>query len=235
MKLLAGMISLLALSSVQAQTPDVSSSDVADAAERATGRRMHMSEHIRQLSGTRLFGPAITMHVVRDDTASSTVEGLKAIQVVESAPAGSVIVVSLEGDPGFAVFGATFATLAKSRRLGGFVVDASMRGVSDFRQLGVAMFARGTVAGSAGGHYRLNAVNVPVRCGGVEVAPGDLVVGDADGIAIAPKERYQEVLAKAAELRDEKNALLPLITKHRSYTAAVEQRKAAQQKNKSRQ
>lgn len=63
---------------------------------------------------------------------------------------------------------------------------------------------QGTVAGSAGGHYRLDAVNVPVRCVGVEVVPGDLVVGDPDGIAIAPKDRYQEILAKAAELRDER-------------------------------
>jgi regulator of RNase E activity RraA len=134
---------------------------------------------------------------------------------------------ALDGDPAFAVFGATFAAVAKSRRLGGFVVDAAIRSVSDFRRLGVAMFARGTVAGSAGGHYRLDAIHVPIRCGGIEIVPGDFVVGDADGIAIAPKERYQEILSKAAELRDERQALLPLIAKHRSFTAAFERRRAA--------
>ena len=93
------------------------------------------------------------------------------------------------------------------------------------------MFARGTVPGSAGGHYRLEAVNVPITCGGVEVRPGDLVVGDADGVAIAPGARSTEILANATQLRNEKNALLPLIARYRSYTRAVEARKA-QRKDK---
>jgi regulator of RNase E activity RraA len=101
-----------------------------------------------------------------------------------------------------------------------------MRGLADFKALGVPMFARGTVPGSAGGHYRLESINVPIVCGGVEVQPGDLIVGDDDGVAVAPGDRSTEVLAMATELRNEKNALLPLIARYRSYTQAVEARKA---------
>jgi regulator of RNase E activity RraA len=170
-----------------------------------------------------MAGPAVTMRLVRDEEASLTAEGLKAIRAVEESPAGSVIVVCSDGDPDYAVFGPTFATLAKARGLGGFVVDGAMRGVNDLRRIGVPVFARGAVPGSAGGHYRLVALNEPVRCAGVEVAPGDIVVGDEDGVAVIPKGVAGEAMAKARALREEKEAMLPLIARYRSYTKAVEQ------------
>jgi 4-hydroxy-4-methyl-2-oxoglutarate aldolase len=225
------VVPILCAAALLAQDARYASSDVADAAEALTGRRAHMGDEMKHLSGTRLTGRAITLRIVRDDDASSTVEGLKVIRLMETAPRGSVIVATVEGDKAFAIFGATFATLAKSRKLGGFVVDGTMRGLSEFKAMGVPMFARGTVPGSAGGHYRLEAVNVPINCGGVEVRPGDLVVGDADGVAIAPGARSTEILANATQLRNEKNALLPLIARYRSYTQAVEARKA-QRKDK---
>jgi len=226
MNVLGLTFALVSAAALQATGDQYTSSDAADAAERLTGRRSHMGDEIRQLSGPTLKGRAITLRIVRDDTASSTTEGLKVIALMEAAPPESVIVATVIGDKAFAVFGATFATLSKSRRLGGFVIDGAMRGVADFRALGVPMFARGTVAGSAGGHFRLEAANVPITCGGVDVAPGDYVIGDADGIAIVPGDRHTEIFAKAAELRDEKNALLPLIARFRSYTRAVEAQKA---------
>ncbi len=60
------------------------------------------------------------------------------------------------------------------------------------------------------------------------MSPGDLVVGDEDGVAVAPKERRDEVAALALKLRREKEELLPLITRFRSYTDALaEQRRRA--------
>jgi regulator of RNase E activity RraA len=231
MKLLGLIFVILSAAALQDTGNAFTSSDAADATERLTGRRAHMGDEIRQLSGTTLTGRAITLRIVRDDTASSTAEGLKVIRQMESAPPASVIVATVEGDKAFAVFGATFATLSKSRQLGGFVIDGSMRGVSDFRTLGVPMFARGTVAGSAGGHFRLDAANVPIVCGGIDVSPGDYVIGDADGIAIVPSNRHAEIFARAMELRNEKSTLLPLIMRYRSYTQAVEAY-AAQKKRK---
>jgi regulator of RNase E activity RraA len=227
MRLIWFVAPLLLVSTLNAQSPEFTSSDVADAAERLTGRRAHMTKEMKLLAGTGLAGPAITLRVVRDEEASLIEEGLAAIRVIESAPAGSVVVVTLDDEKSFAVFGATFATLAKSRRLAGFVVDGSVRGLPELRRLAFPTFARGTVPGSAGGHYRLDAINVPVMCGGIEVSPGDYVVADEDGVAVVPQERYQEALAKAKELRREKQTLLPLIEKYRSYTEAVQERNKA--------
>jgi len=219
---------LLAVATFAASDAAPTSSDVADATERSTGRRAHMSAEIRLLSGERIVGPAITIRAVPDDTASSTGEGLKAIRVLEEAAPGSVIVVSLESGRDFAVFGATFATLAKSRNLSGFVIDGGMRGLTDFRRLGMPLFARGAVPGSAGGHFRVASIGAPIECGGIQVATGDMVVGDADGVAVAPKDRWSDILPHAQRLRREKDRLLPVIARLRSYTKAV----AEQAKNK---
>ena len=219
------MIIALALSPghLLAQRPAFSSSDAADAAERLTKARAHMDGAMQRLSGSTVAGPAVTMRLVRDDRASLTVEGLKAIQVLEQSPPGSVIVACSDANADFAVFGPTFATLAKARGLAGFVVDGAMRGLSDLRRIGVPVFARGVVPGSAGGHYRLDAVNVPMSCAGVDVSPGDIVVGDEDGVAVIPKAVANDAIARARALRDEKEAMLPLIARYKSYTKAVEE------------
>ena len=223
MKARSLLLLLFPFTTADAQARRFTSSDAADAAERRIGRSVHMTHEIRLLAGRRLEGPAITMRLVRDDSASLMGEGLAAIKVVEEAAPGSVVVVSLDDDKSFAVFGSTFAALAKSRDLGGFVVDGAVRGLPALQQFGVPFFARGTVAGSAGGHYRLAAVNGPIRCGGVEVFAGDLIVGDEDGIAVVPKSHIPEVIAKADSLRREKEAILRLIQKYHSYLRAAEE------------
>jgi 4-hydroxy-4-methyl-2-oxoglutarate aldolase len=217
----------LFVSALIAQGLEFTSSDVSDAAEHLTGHRAHMTNEIRLLAGERLAGPAVTLRLVRDEKASSAEVGLAAIKLLENAPPGSVVVAALDDEKGFAVFGATFAALAKSRKLAGFVVDGSVRDLPDLRALAFPTSARGTAPGSAGGHYRLDGTNVAVRCGGIEVMPGDYVVADDDGVAVAPKDRYQEVIVDAKRRRREKEALLPLIEKNGSYIKAVQARNAA--------
>lgn len=204
----------------------LSSSAISEAVEKLTGQRAHMNEEIHLVSGTRLEGPAITLRLVRDEKASAMEAGLTAIKLIEAAPAGSVVVAVLEDEKGFAVFGSTFAALAKSRDLAGFVVDGAVRDRAELRHMNFPTFACGTVPGSAGGHYRIDATNVPVRCGGIDVRPGDYVVGDEDGVAVAPKERYAEVKAIAEKWQSDKLALLPLIEKHRSYLKAIQEQNA---------
>jgi regulator of RNase E activity RraA len=130
----------------------------------------------------------------------------------------------------FAVFGSTFAALAKARKLAGFVVDGSVRDLGDLRRMAFPVFARGTAPGSASGHYRIDGINVSVQCGGIEVSPGDYIVADVDGVAVAPKDRYFEVQTAAKKLQDDKLALLPLIEKHGSYIKAMQERDAGKRK-----
>jgi len=223
--LLIGLFALF-LPMVSAQVPAFTSSDVADAAEKLTGRRAHMTNEIRLLTGTSLAGPAITIRLVRDDKALSTDAALAVIKLLEGASVGSVVVAVLEDEKAFAVIGASFAALAKARKLAGFVVDGSVRDLAELRRLEFPTLARGTAAGSAGGHYRVEGTNVPIMCGGIEVRPGDYIVADEDGVAVAPKERQQEVLVEAKRIQSEERALLPLLEKHGSYMKAMQELKA---------
>src|SRR6266498_3998472 len=113
----------------------LSSSAISEAVETLTGQRAHMSEQIHLVTGTRLEGPAITLHLVRDEKASATEAGLTAVKLIEGAPAGSVVVAVLDEEKSFAVFGSTFAALAKSRDLAGFVVDGALRDHAALEQM----------------------------------------------------------------------------------------------------
>lgn len=230
MRITGLVLPLLLVAIVNARDPEVSSSAVSEAVEQLTGHRAHMTNEVRFVVGSPFAGPAVTLRLVRDDTASATEAGLVAIKLLESAPAGSVVVAVLEGDKEFAVFGSTFAALAQSRKLAGFVVDGSVRDVSELRRLAFPTFARGTAPGSAGGHYRVAGTNVAVLCGGIEVTPGDVVVADEDGVAVAPKERYAEVMPVAKKWQSDKQALLPLIARYGSYLKAMQERDAIQRR-----
>lgn len=230
MKLISLLLPFLCLTALSAQDADLSSSAVSEAVEQLLGHRAHMTGDIRLPAGAHLTGPAVTMRLVRDEKASSIQAGLTAIKLLEGAPAGSVVVATLDDDKSFAVFGSTFAALAKSHRLAGFVVDGSVRDLSDLRRLDFPTFARGAAAGSAGGHYRIDGTNVPVECGGIEVRPGDYVVADEDGVAVAPKERYPEIVVAAKQWQRDKEALLPLIEKDGSYLKALQELDAAKRK-----
>jgi regulator of RNase E activity RraA len=226
---LSALIAQAPHSGVSAANPVPGAKYAADAAEQLSCRRAHMTDEIRLLAGHRLAGPAVTLRIVRDDKASRNAEGMAAIKVFEDAPEGSVIVAALDSEKDFAVFGATFAILAQSRKLTGFVVDGSVRSLAELKRMEFPTFARGAVPGSAGGHYRLDGANVTILCGGIEVNPGDYVVADEDGVAVAPKDRTQEVLSSALLMQHQDEVLLPLIEKYGSFTRATQELSASKQ------
>jgi regulator of RNase E activity RraA/ketosteroid isomerase-like protein len=196
---------------------EVTSSDAADAAEAATGQRAHMTHEIRRLTGRRMSGPAATILLTRDDGASAVEAGMAAIKFLETIPAGSVVVASLDGDKAFAVFGASFGVLAQARQLAGFVIDGAARDAAVLDQTDFPVFARGFAAGSAGGHYRVAAINVPVQSGGVTVSPGDFIVADEDGVAVVPGARRDDILKDAMRRQKDERILLARIAETKSY------------------
>lgn len=109
---------------------------------------------------------------------------------------GEVIVVDAGGVEDTAVWGGVMALEATQRRIGGAVVDGAIRDVADMRKLGLTMYCRAVVP--RGPHLGFGgSVDVAVSVGGVPVRPGDIVLGDDDGIVVVPLERAAEVLAAA--------------------------------------
>lgn len=153
------------------------------------GRLQAMDGGIRRLSGQGLAGPAWTVTTVAGD--SRTVH-----RAVASAPAGSVLVIDAGGHDRRAVWGDVLTHAAQKAGILGVVADGVVRDIAHIRAGGFPLYARGTCPAGPhkGGSGPVGAV---ISCGSVVVAPGDIVVGDADGIVVVPHDSIQNVLTCA--------------------------------------
>jgi 4-hydroxy-4-methyl-2-oxoglutarate aldolase len=146
----------------------------------------------------RMAGPALTV-IAPDDH-------LPMFSALEAANPGDVLVVVNAGGSR-AVCGELFATDAKRRGVAGIVIDGLCRDVAGLRRLGLPFFARGTVPAS-GGTVSRAALGQRVRCGGVDVQPGDIVFGDDDGVVIAAPDRIEAALAGGEAIARAERAML---------------------------
>lgn len=171
-----------------AQASRFASSILADVA----GRRGGMHGRIAPLdSGSRFCGPALTVEVRPGDNLM--IHAAMAI----SRP-GDVIVVDGKGDQSCALMGAIMANQCKAIGVAAVVLDAAARDAEEIRELGFPMYSVGT---NPNGPTKLvpGRVNHPIQCGGVTVHPGDLVIGDADGVVVVQREHVAALLAKASD------------------------------------
>ena len=142
--------------------------------------------------GCRICGPACTVNTRAGDF-------LAILRGLHAARAGDVLVISNQASPDVAVFGGITATEAKLKGLSGLVTDGKVRDIEEIRKLNFPVFARGTTPRVAG-RGSLGEVNVPIQCGGVVVEPGDIVVGDADGVVVIPRQKAPEILRLAQDI-----------------------------------
>lgn len=140
-----------------------------------------MDYGIRQMfDSPKLVGTAVTVKVRSGDNLMLH----KALGLIKP---GDVLVVETQGGNNYAVAGELMVRCMKEIGLAGMVVDGTVRDLDECRKMGMPIFARGTVCG-AGDKMGPGEVNFPVSCGGVVVMPGDIVVGDKDGVVVIPKE-----------------------------------------------
>jgi regulator of RNase E activity RraA len=160
----------------------LASSNVAD----AMGRFGFMDPGIQSRSGLPLCGLAVTVNARPGDNLMVH----KALQVAEP---GDIVVVSTNGNTTSAVFGELMCRTAVARGLGGIVVDGAIRDADGMTALGFPAFSR-TVTPGGCDKDGPGEINVSVSCGGAVVHPGDIVIGDRDGIAVVHRADAAEVL-----------------------------------------
>ncbi len=136
------------------------------------------------------------------------------------APPGSVIVVEA-GDVDYAVAGGNVCAVAQKHGIAAFVVDGVIRDLAETRANQFPVFARGVIP-IPGGKDVIGTLNQPVRCGGVLVAPGDVVVADEEGIVVVPANRLDEVLQKA-QARAAKDAAETLESWEAAHRARIDE------------
>ena len=133
----------------------------------------------------RVAGPAFTVRCPAGDN-------LMLHAAIYRAAPGSVIVVEA-GDVDYAVAGGNVCAVAQRRGIAAFVVDGVIRDVGEVRELGFPVFARGVIP-IPGTKAAVAPLGEPVRCGGVTVRAGDVVVADEEGVVVVPAARQDQIL-----------------------------------------
>ena len=162
----------------------------------------------------RIAGPAYPVRCAPRDN-------LMLHAAIYRAAPGSIIVVEA-GDLDYAVAGGNVCAVAQKRRIAGFVVDGVIRDLAEARANRFPVFARGVLP-IPGDKNVIDVLNGPVRCGGVEVAPGDVVVADEEGIVVVPVSQLAAVLngAQARAAWDAGETLESWEAAHRARIEAI--------------
>jgi 3-hexulose-6-phosphate synthase/6-phospho-3-hexuloisomerase len=189
----------------------VSTANISDAMH-----RLPCMEGIRLVSGGKICGPAVTVRTYPGDWA-------KPVEAIDNANAGDVIVVDA-GAGTTAVWGELASRSAIVKKVSGIVIDGAARDIEDIRKAGFSVFSR-YVSSNAGEPRGLGEINVPIRCGGIVVRPGDYVIGDSDGVIVVPKERAVEVANRAVDVLERENRLREEIKRGSTLAKVTELKK----------
>lgn len=121
-------------------------------------------------------------------------------EFIDDAPAGSVIVIDNQGKDDVGTWGNILTEAAHRRGMAGTVIDGNNRDVALCRSLGYPIYSRNTWMRTGKGRIQLKALQVPVVIGNVTVHPGDIVVGDPDGVVVIPCAQEGAVLDAAEQI-----------------------------------
>ena len=151
----------------------------------------------------KLCGPALTVKVAPGDN-------LMVHKAIDIAAAGDVIVVDAGGVLTCAIIGDIMSSLAEKRGVAGFVIYGAIR---DAAEIGTRRFPVYACGVTHRGPYKNGPgeINVPIALDGMVVHPGDIIVGDADGVVAVPLAHAEEVLALAQAQLAKETAILKAI------------------------
>ncbi|NIM57395.1 MAG: RraA family protein [Candidatus Aminicenantes bacterium] len=168
-----------------------------------------MDPEIRPVSqGIKMIGIARTVHCKGDF--------LSVIKALHDATEDEVLVIDAEGDR-IAFVGELFALEAKRKKLAGIIVDGACRDIKGIRNINFPVYFR-YVTPIAGTSSNIFPTQEKVNCGGVSVLPGDIVVGDDDGIIVMSEEEATEILDTAQNIQMIENKVIEKMEAGKSLT-----------------
>ena len=180
---------------IVARASEFAASILADVA----GRRGTLDGRVAPVSPSmRMAGPAFTIEVRAGDN-------LMIHTAIALAQPGDVLVIDGKGDRTCALMGSIMINACKKLGLAGVVIDAAVRDTEELRELGFPVYA---VGANPNGPTKFvpGRINWPISCGGIAVEPGDLVVGDADGVVVVERDKAPGLLDAASKKVAEERA-----------------------------
>jgi RraA family protein len=175
------------------------------------GRRGTLDGRIAPLlPSMRLAGPALTVEVRAGDN-------LLVHAAIAIARPGDVLVIDGKGDRTCALMGSLMLSACRQIGLAGVVIDGAIRDSEALRELGFPVFS---VGANPRGPTKVapGRINWPISCGGEAVQPGDLIVGDADGVVVVERAKAESLLELAAAKVAEERARIADISAGRNLT-----------------
>jgi len=156
-------------------------------------------------SNSIMVGEAFTLRYIpaREDLNSITVfEDKNHPQrvAIETCPEGSVLVIDSRNNPRAASAGSILVARLMVRNAAGIVTDGGFRDSTDIASLNFPAFHQRPSAPTNLTLHQAIDINVPIGCGGVAVFPGDIIVGDMDGVMVIPNKIIEEVINECSEM-----------------------------------
>lgn len=150
----------------------------------------------------RICGAAVTVQ-------SPPADNLWLHRAIVAAQPGDVLVVHVGGHYEAGYWGEVMSQAARARGLAGLVIDGCVRDGAILERFGFPVFARGLCIRGTGKDFDARGwINAPTLFGDVTVQPGDLIVGDTDGVVAIPRARIDEVLAKARQREEDEARII---------------------------
>jgi len=162
----------------------------------ASGRSGYIDYKIKPIAkGMKICGPAFTVQCAPGDN-------MMLHKALERAQPGDIIVATVGGAEDYGYFGDLMATSAIARKVGGLAIEGCIRDSAEIIESGFPIFSKGVcIRGTGKG--TLGLINYPTVFGGISINPGDLIIGDDDGLVVVRLADCGEVLKKT-EARVEK-------------------------------
>jgi regulator of RNase E activity RraA len=149
-----------------------------------------------------MAGPAFTVRYVPCGVHGGTVG-----DYIDDLPEGTVVTLDNQQRVDATVWGDILTIVATRKRLGGTVIDGVCRDAPRAIEMRYPIFSRGTYMRTGKDRVAVDAVQCSVSIGGVRVNPGDLLVGDRDGVVAVPKERFEQVAEVAQRIDEAENRI----------------------------
>ncbi|MGX1695565.1 fumarylacetoacetate hydrolase family protein [Microbacterium keratanolyticum] len=158
------------------------------------------------IAGTKIVGTAKTLRFVpfREDLFKKHGGGYNAQKrAFDAVEEGEIIVIEARGDASTGTLGDILALRAKARGAAGVVSDGGVRDFAAVAEIGLPVFSQGAHPSVLGRKHVPWDVDVTIACGGAAVQPGDVIVGDSDGVVVIPPHLVEEVVAETLAQEEE--------------------------------
>ncbi|AEV38414.1 Dimethylmenaquinone methyltransferase [Pseudovibrio sp. FO-BEG1] len=171
-----------------------STASIADACDQLIGETMFLPFSIKnRINEKKIVGPAVT---ILEDVTEEKLPPQHALDAIDESEEGSVIVITgCEALETVAVWGGLMTAGAVANKHEGAVLDGGLRDIAEIRRdYDFPVYSKTVTPGTTLGRFKTIDANKPVQIGGVTITPGDLIIGDVDGVVCVPKDKVEAVL-----------------------------------------